>query len=155
MVEQGFGQATSRWGNRRQHWYNALLHDRKPYPLATIWDVVPLFETADETALASPTSQSVNRVIQFADYAESYWDRNATPAPGVRRRTPAYAPYPGSWSDAETFFDDDGWWGLAFMDASDAMTESGRARLGARRRTAAMGSRSATRASCRTTGRAR
>jgi Glycosyl hydrolase family 76 len=93
---------------------------------------VPLFETVDETALASPTAANENRVVAFANYAEGYWDRNVTPAPGVHRKTPAYAPYPGSWSNVETFFDDDGWWGLAFMDASQAMRQSGRARLEAR-----------------------
>lgn len=132
VVEQGFGQASSHWGNRRQHWYNALLHDRQRYPLATIWDVVPLFEAADETALAGPSAQNENRVVRFADYAERYWDPNVTPAPGVRRKTPAYAPYPGSWNDAETFFDDDGWWGLAFADAAQAMRQSGRTRLASR-----------------------
>ncbi|MBV8217062.1 MAG: hypothetical protein JO325_01250 [Solirubrobacterales bacterium] len=132
VVEHGFQEASSHWGNRPQHWYNAVLHDRKRYPLATIWDAVPLFEAVDETALASPTAANENRVVAFADYGERYWDRNVTPAPGVRKKTPAYAPYPGSWNDVETFFDDDGWWGLAFMDASQAMRQSGRLRLGSR-----------------------
>lgn len=132
LVEQGFRQAAVHWGNRRQHWYNALLHDPMRYGLATIWDAVPLFEAVDETALASPTAANQNRVVAFADYAERYWDRNVTPAPGVRKKTPAYAPYPGSSTDVETFFDDDGWWGLAFMDASQAMRRSGRTRLASR-----------------------
>ena len=132
LVQQGFRQASAHWGNRKQHWYNALLHDRKRFPLATIWDIVPLFETADYTAMASPTAENENRVTYFADFAERYWDPNVTPAPGMRARTPAYPPYPGSWTNAETFFDDDAWWGLAFMDAAQAMRQSGRARLGAR-----------------------
>jgi hypothetical protein len=132
VVQQGFQEASARWGNPPAHWYNALLHDHQRYPLATIWDVVPLFEAADETALASPTSGNESRVVHFAGYAERYWDPNVTPAPGVRRKSPAYAPYPGTRTDAETFFDDNGWWGLAFMDASQAMRQSGRSGLASR-----------------------
>ena len=132
VVEKGFRAASSRWGNRRHHWYNALLHDSNRYPLATIWDFVPLFEAADYTALASPTSENVKRVIHFADYAARYWDRNVTPAPGVRRKTPGYTPYMGSWNDPETWFDDNGWWGLAFMDAAKAMSRARRYNLSSR-----------------------
>jgi hypothetical protein len=122
----------SAWGNLRYHWYNELLSDRKPYPLATIWAVVPLFEAVDYIALASPSEANLAQVQRFASHAEGYWDTNITPAPGVNRRTPAYAPYPRSWNDANTFFDDNGWWSLAFLDARQAMLRAHRTELAAR-----------------------
>jgi hypothetical protein len=125
------GYATN-WGNRRFHWYNELLHDRARSPLATIWAVVPLWESVDETALASPSAPNVNLVKHFAAKAEGYWDRNVTPAPGVRRKTGAYAPYPGTHGDPKTFFDDNAWFGLAFMDAYQVMVKVGNASLARR-----------------------
>jgi len=43
--------------------------------------------------------------------AESYWD----PAIG------AFAPYPGDRGPANTWFDDNSWWGIAFVDAYRAL----------------------------------
>jgi uncharacterized protein YyaL (SSP411 family) len=104
-------QRTSLWRNPSQHWYNARLGDRARFPLATIWDATPLFEAVDGIAIADPTAANRGRVTRFADYAERYWDRHLRPTPG-------YAPYPGDRaSNVETWFDDNGWWGLAFMDA--------------------------------------
>ena len=127
LAERAIAQAGSpgAWGNRRAHWYNGLLHDRKRSPLATIWEIVPLFESVDYVALADPSGANLAEVRRFANYAERYWDRNVTPAPGDSRRTGAYAPYPGSWNDAKTFFDDNSWWSLAFLDASAAMRAAG------------------------------
>jgi hypothetical protein len=134
IAERGIAQSgsSSAWGNRRAHWYNGLLHDHNRSPLASIWEIVPLFESVDYVALADPSSANVRQVQRFANYAERYWDRNVTPAPGVARRTPAYAPYPGSWNDAKTYFDDNSWWSLAFLDASSAMRAAGRSAAAAR-----------------------
>jgi hypothetical protein len=121
VAEQGVRQASVYWGDARFHWYNELLHDTARSPEATIWGIVPLFEAVDYDALAAPSAANLALVRHFASKAETYWDRNITPAPGVSRKTPAYAPYPGSHSDQETFFDDNAWWSLAFMDAYRAM----------------------------------
>lgn len=118
-AEQGVtlaGQLTN-WGNSRFHWYNEYLNDTARSPQATIWGIVPLFETVDYNGLADPSATNLALVRHFASKAETYWDTKVTPAPGVRKRTPAYAPYPGSHNDPETFFDDDAWFSLAFMDA--------------------------------------
>jgi hypothetical protein len=125
VAEKGVIQAgsTSNWGNPRYHWYNELLNDTARSPQATIWPIVPLFETVDYDALADPSTANLNLVKHFAAKAETYWDKNITPAPGVTRKTPAYAPYPGSYNDAETFFDDNAWWSLAFMDAYQVMVQ--------------------------------
>jgi hypothetical protein len=114
-------QSPATWGNPAGRWFNGQLDDRRRSPLATIWEAVPLLEAVDYDALAQPSKANVAQVRSLADYAQRYWDRNITPAPGIRRRTPAYAPYPGSWNDPITYFDDNAWWSLAFLDARRVM----------------------------------
>ncbi len=49
-------------------------------------------------------------VEAFAKGAERYWDAALKPYPG-------FAPYPGDRGKTTAWFDDNGWWGLAFLDA--------------------------------------
>jgi hypothetical protein len=108
---RGVHLARRYWGNRKFHWYNVLLKDPKPYPQAAIWDAVPLFESFDEIALASPTATNLAALTKFANHAEIYWDPVLKPGPG-------YVPYPGGrGTHTKTFFDDNSVWGLAFLDA--------------------------------------
>jgi uncharacterized protein YyaL (SSP411 family) len=99
-----------RYADRRRHWYDEWLDDRARYPLATIWGAVPLFESLDAIALAAPTRANKAAVTRFAKGAERYFDRDLAPHGG-------YAPYPGDRGPAEAWFDDNGWWGLAFFNA--------------------------------------
>jgi hypothetical protein len=46
--------------------------------------------------------------------AESYWDQAMQ----------AFAPYPGDRGRVNTWFDDDSWWGIAFVDAYRALGKS-------------------------------
>jgi hypothetical protein len=109
LAEAGVAQAQRRWRDPRRGWYDARLNDRDRYPLATIWDIVPLFESLDAIAIASPTPQHRQAVVRFAAGAERYLNRGLRPTPG-------YSPYPGDREAAtETWFDDNGWWGLALV----------------------------------------
>jgi hypothetical protein len=111
LAEQGVSAAQTDWADRRQHWYDETLNDRARYPLATIWDAVPLFEAVDAIAIAQPTSAHLQAVRAFAAGAERYLDKHLRPVAG-------YAPYPGDrGANVETWFDDNGWWGLAFVNA--------------------------------------
>ncbi len=111
LAKSGVAQAESRWRDPRRGWYDARLGDRERYPLATIWDIVPLFEALDAIALAQPTRANEAAVASFATGAERYLNRGLHPVPG-------YSPYPGDReADTETWFDDNGWWGLAFVNA--------------------------------------
>jgi hypothetical protein len=109
LAEAGLGQA-ARW--RADGWYCEYLHcAHGPYPLVTIWGEVPLFETADALEKASPSTAHRALVDRFARANERYWDR----ALG------GYAPYPGDReANVRAFFDDNGWEGLAFLDAYKA-----------------------------------
>jgi hypothetical protein len=111
LAQNGVAQAEQRWRDRRRGWYDARLGDRQRYPLATIWDIVPLFESLDAIAIASPTPANRRAVESFARGAESYLNRGLRPIAG-------YSPYPGDREgNTQTWFDDNGWWGLGFINA--------------------------------------
>jgi hypothetical protein len=111
LARAGVAQAEHRWSDRRLGWYDARLDDHERYPLATIWDIAPLFESLDAIAIAQPTPANRRAVAHFAMGAERYLNRGLRPVPG-------YSPYPGDREPlTETWFDDNGWWGLAFMNA--------------------------------------
>jgi len=111
LAKRGVAAAEQRWRDGRRGWYDARLGDREKYPLATIWDIVPLFESIDAIAIAEPTPANRHAVAHFAAGAERYLNRGLRPLPG-------YSPYPGDReAGTETWFDDNGWWGLAFVNA--------------------------------------
>jgi hypothetical protein len=111
LAQAGVAHAEKRWRDPRRGWYDARLDDRERYPLATIWDIVPLFESLDAIAIAEPTVANLHALANFAAGAERYLNRGLRPIPG-------YSPYPGDReANTETWFDDNGWWGLAFVEA--------------------------------------
>lgn len=111
LAQAGVASAKARWADRRLGWYDSRLNDRDRYPLATIWDIVPLFESLDAIAIAQPTAANRAAVTSFAKGAERYLNRGLHPLPG-------YSPYPGDRAaSTETWFDDNGWWGVAFVNA--------------------------------------
>jgi hypothetical protein len=111
LAQAGVARAEQRWHDRSRGWYDSRLGDRARYPLATIWDIVPLFESLDAIAIAQPTAAHLHALAHFAAGAERYLNRGLRPLPG-------YSPYPGDReANTETWFDDNGWWGLAFVQA--------------------------------------
>jgi Glycosyl hydrolase family 76 len=111
LAQAGVTAAERRWRDGPRGWYDARLADHERYPLATIWDIVPLFESLDAIAIAQPTPTNRSAVTHFAAGAERYLNRGLRPLPG-------YSPYPGDReANTETWFDDNGWWGIAFVNA--------------------------------------
>lgn len=111
LAKRAVASAESHWRDRRLHWYDERLADRERYPLATIWGIVPLFQSLDAIAIAQPSAANRSAVERFASGAERYLNKGLRPVPG-------YSPYPGDReAGTETWFDDNGWWGLAFLEA--------------------------------------
>jgi hypothetical protein len=111
LAQAGVAQARRHWWDPRRRWYDSHLDDRARYPLATIWDSVPLFESLDAIAIAQPSAANRRALNRFAAGAERYLNRGLRPVPG-------YSPYPGDReANTETWFDDNGWWGIAFVNA--------------------------------------
>jgi hypothetical protein len=111
LAKAGVARAQQRWRDHRRGWFDARLGDRDRYPLATIWDIVPLFEALDGIAIAEPTPANRSAVKRFAAGAERYLNHGLRPLAG-------YSPYPGDRdASTETWFDDNGWWGVAFVNA--------------------------------------
>ena len=111
LAKAGAARAQERWRDHRRGWYDGRLRDPERYPLATIWDIVPLFESLDAIAIADPSAVNRRALTRFATGAERYLNRGLRPLPG-------YSPYPGDREpNTLTWFDDNGWWGLAFLNA--------------------------------------
>jgi hypothetical protein len=111
LAQAGVARAEQRWRNPRLGWYDERLGDHERYPLATIWGIVPLFESLDAIAIAQPSAANRHALAVFARGAERYLNRGLRPLPG-------YSPYPDDReANTETWFDDNGWWGLAFVEA--------------------------------------
>jgi hypothetical protein len=112
LAQRGLATARQSWWNSRLGWYDdQLAPDNARMPLAYLWSSFPLFEAYAAVAEARPTAANLARVASFANGADRYWNAELRPVPG-------YAYYPGmSGPRLRTYFDDNGWWAIAFTDA--------------------------------------
>jgi uncharacterized protein YyaL (SSP411 family) len=111
LSQQGLQQTKQLWWNSDLGWYNDFVDDQDHLPLARLWSAYGLFEATDAVAVAAPTTANKTAVTAFATYAERYWD----PKIG---KTGAYLYYPNIKDAAwDAYMDDNGWWGLGFLDA--------------------------------------
>jgi len=114
LAQQGAVQF-ARWFDAKRGWYVEYLHDHSKKPLATLWGSVSTLEVLAEVAIASPSTANTTAVESFADYYKHYWNPKLKPTPG-------YAPYPGNHTPTQaTWYDDNGWIGLAFLDADEGI----------------------------------
>ena len=102
---------TNRWWNRGRHWYSSTLGGKQ---VVSLWGAVPLFEALAGLQSAQPSGRHLHELNRFAWGAQRYLNPNLEPVPG-------FGPRPGQHNPGKTtWFDDNGWWGLAFLDAYDA-----------------------------------
>src|SRR4051794_3884688 len=66
LADHGVKTANRLWYNKRLRWWNDRLNSHKRFPLATIWSIVPLFETANALALADRSHSHVALVRKLA-----------------------------------------------------------------------------------------
>jgi Glycosyl hydrolase family 76 len=105
LTEQGIHQSAS-W--RAGDWYCEILGCTGEYPLLTTWGDVRMFESVSALELAAPSPARRALVERFARASERYWNPYLN----------GYAPYPGDrYRGAEAWFDDNGWLGVAFVQA--------------------------------------
>jgi hypothetical protein len=99
---------THRWWSHGLHWYRAVLDQGR---VASLWGIVPLFEAVNGLQIAQPSHRHLHQLNKFAWGAQRYLNRSLKPVPG-------FGPKPGQHNPGKTtWFDDNGWWGLAFLDA--------------------------------------
>jgi Glycosyl hydrolase family 76 len=111
LAEQGLAQSAS-W--RSGDWYCEYLGCTGSYPLLTVWGDVRMFESVDAMEIAAPSGGHRALVDRFARASERYWNPYLN----------GYAPYPNDrFRGAEAWFDDNGWLGIAFVQAYRATGE--------------------------------
>jgi Glycosyl hydrolase family 76 len=111
LTEIGIGQGSS-W--RSGDWYCEFLGCTGQYQLLTIWGEVRMFESVDALEIAAPSVAHRALVDRFGRASERYWNPYLN----------GYAPYPDDrYRGAEAWFDDNGWLGIAFVQAYRATGE--------------------------------
>jgi Glycosyl hydrolase family 76 len=116
IAQQGLSDVQNHWYDAEDGWYYDTYNRQPPsMPLARLWSAFPLFETLDGIALAQPTPANKAALQRFADAAARlYWNPYTKPFGG-------YDWYPNyATSTGVLYYDDSGWWGLAFIDAYKA-----------------------------------
>jgi hypothetical protein len=114
-ANQGVKQ-TNGWWNQGRRWYSSVMGGSNQ---ASLWGVVPLFEALAGLQIAAPSSRHLHQLNRFAWGAQRYLNPTLEPVPGFGPRPRQHEPGKTTW------FDDNGWWGLAFLDAYRA-TGNGR-----------------------------
>jgi hypothetical protein len=107
---------TNQWWNRGRHWYSSTLGGSSS---VSLWGIVPLFEALNGLQIAQPSPRHRHMLNRFAWGAQRYLNPALRPVPGFGPRQGQHNPGKTTW------FDDNGWWGLAFLDAYNA-TGNGR-----------------------------
>ncbi|HUN79014.1 MAG TPA: hypothetical protein VMU32_08850 [Solirubrobacteraceae bacterium] len=111
LAEAGVRQSAS-W--RSGDWYCEYLGCTGAYPLLTVWGDVRMFESVAAIDMADPSPAHRALVDRFGHASERYWNPYLN----------GYAPYPDDrYRGAEAWFDDNGWLGVAFVQAYRATGE--------------------------------
>jgi hypothetical protein len=119
LAENGVRDINRNWWNPRTNWYNDRLakgQDGK----ASIWTTVHLFSALNGIAQAAPTAANKRAVGWFADRAyREYWNPQVGHIRHTRRHIGGFDPSSRERTGprAHAFYDDNGWLGLAFLEA--------------------------------------
>jgi hypothetical protein len=81
---------------------------------ASLWQTVPIFEAYAGLELAQPSNRHMRLLNFFAQNAERFLNEDLTPVPGFGNKPDQGGAGKTAW------FDDNGWWGMAFLDAYKA-----------------------------------
>ena len=109
LAEDGLVRTQERWWNADAGWYKGALGGDPQ--TASLWWAFPLLEATAATAIAEPTPANEQRVEELFAGAERYWD------PTLENGAGGVAAGWGVSPSGHAFFDDAGWWGVAYLDA--------------------------------------
>lgn len=109
LAASALADAKRTWWNPSTGWYEETRGARSTRPTATLWTTYPLFEAYAWLRIAQPTKATRAAVLAFAAKAAGYWN----PA----RKGFSYSFETARDPNADLYFDDNGWWGIAFLDA--------------------------------------
>jgi uncharacterized protein YyaL (SSP411 family) len=112
LARAGVRKTQQLWWNDKQGWYNSRLGvENVERPLPALWYAFPMFEAVAAVAIAEPTAVNKAAVDVLASRAVNYWD------PTIAGGAGAFSWYFGLRGTGNAYFDDNGWWGIAFVDA--------------------------------------
>jgi uncharacterized protein YyaL (SSP411 family) len=112
IAEQDVKQTRELFANDDAGFYNARLVNNDPnQPLPAIWYAFPLFEATNAVAIADPSAKNIAAVNRFAQLGENYWD------PTIENGAGGFSWYYSLKNTGNAYFDDNGWWGIAYLDA--------------------------------------
>ena len=104
-------EKTSEWWDGSAYWFYDQLGSNPKRAQVRLWGSNGMFEALDEIAIADPTAKTKAAVETFARGEQRYWNPNLKPVPG-------YAPQVGERRPSQpTWYDDNAWVGIAFLDA--------------------------------------
>ena len=112
IARKGLVDARRRWWNVRTRWYTDHLHGPAG-DVATVWGIVHVFDATSALAIAHPGRKWRLKVRRFAAVAERYWSHNVHPHGAYTAQLAG----PDGNGENFAFYDDNGWLGLAFVDA--------------------------------------
>jgi uncharacterized protein YyaL (SSP411 family) len=111
LTRDGLDRTDELWWKPELGFYSARADGGGAEPTPYLWWAFPLFEAKAAAAIGAPTPANKAALNDFAARAEKYWDPTA--GGGVGAYSSSYnVRYSGN-----PYFDDNGWWGIAYMDA--------------------------------------
>jgi uncharacterized protein YyaL (SSP411 family) len=109
LAEQGLAQTRAGWWNAQAGWY--MGRSNGDPPVASTWSSYPVLELAAAVAIADPTPANKAFVNTTFKQAEGFWD------PTMHDGVGGVSWLWGLRNTGNGYFDDTGWWGVAYLDA--------------------------------------
>ena len=108
FAEAGLVQMQDRWWNANKGWYdNRYPEDGQ---VASVWSSYPMMELVAAVAIADPTEDNIALVNSTFKAGEGFWDPTINGTGGIAWQW-------GLSPSGNAYFDDAGWWGIAYLDA--------------------------------------
>jgi uncharacterized protein YyaL (SSP411 family) len=112
LAEQDVRRTRQLFADDNSGFYLARLgQSQVSQPLPTLWYAFPLFEAIDAVAIADPVQGNADAADHFAQLGENYWD------PTIGDGAGGFSWYYRLRGTGNAYFDDNGWWGIAYLDA--------------------------------------